>query len=228
MDSMQQLSLLAGWQAHLPFWPYLTERERSAVESRAAMLEIPAGQLVRGQDMDCLGFLRVLDGVLRASLLSADGREVTLYRLQAGEACVLSAACVLDAVSFDTQIVVEENCKALLIPADVFAGLRQSNVYVERDAYKMAAERFSDVVAGVERLVFLNLEQRLASFLLDESARQGSDQVGMTHEQLAVNIGSAREAVSRTLKRLSEKGWVELYRGGVRLQDKKALYRLMD
>ena len=224
---MQQQALPAGWTEQLAFWPHLTEQERSIVASRAAMLEISTGQLVRGQDLDCLGFIRVLDGVLRASLLSADGREVTLYRIQAGESCVLSASCVLDAVSFETQIVVEEVCKALLIPADVFAALMQSNVYVERDAYKMAAERFSDVVAGIERLVFLNLEQRLASFLLDESARQGSDQIQMTHEQLAVNIGSAREAVSRTLKRLSERGWVELFRGGVRLSDRKALYALI-
>lgn len=209
----------------LPFWGRLTEGERERVLTRRAVLHYQAGQPVRGGNVDCLGLVLTIKGLLRAYLLSPDGREVTLYRVREGECCVLSVACALDAVSFDTQVEAEVDSDILLIPIDVYSALLRENIYVERDTYKMATERFSDVVAGVERLVFLSLEQRLVSFLLDEVSESGGDTVHMTHEQIALNIGSAREAVSRTLKQMAAQGWVELFRGGVRIMAKPALYK---
>lgn len=211
----------------LSFWKHLTPVERSLTLSRLAVLHFQAGQLIRGGGEECLGLILVMHGVIRAHLLSPDGREVTLYRLRSGSACVLSASCVLSAISFETQVTAEEDCDVLLLPIDVFSRLVQENIYVERDSYIMAAERFSDVVAAMERTAFFSLEQRLISFLLDEAASKNSDTIQMTHEQIAINIGSAREAVSRTLKAMSVKGWVALFRGGVRLQDKVALYQLL-
>lgn len=210
-----------------PFWSNLTSEEKQLVESRVSIQTYAQGQLARGGNMDCIGMFHVLKGVLRAYLLSWEGREVTLYRLRKGEVCVLSASCVLDTISFETQVRADEDCELLLLPIDVFSSLMKRNIHVERDVYRLMTERFSDVVAGVERLVFLNIEQRLASFLLDEASGSGSNTINMTHEQIAVNIGSAREVVSRTLKNLAAKNMVELFRGGVTLVDKPALYQLM-
>ncbi|MGI6402780.1 MAG: Crp/Fnr family transcriptional regulator [Oscillospiraceae bacterium] len=211
----------------LPFWPHLSPQERERVMGRMTMLHYQAGQTVRGGNSDCLGLVIVMRGVLRAYLLSPNGREITLYRMKGGDSCVLAASCVLDAISFDTLVDAEEDSDILLLPVDVYAALMKNNLYVERDTYKMATERFSDVVAGLERLAFMNLEQRLISFLLDETADNGSNTIRMTHEQIAVNIGSAREVVSRSLKSLAVRGWVELFRGGVRLKDKETLYQLI-
>lgn len=211
----------------LPFWPHLSPQERERVTERMTLLHYKAGQTVRGGNGDCLGLVIVVQGVLRAYLLSPNGREITLYRMKAGDSCVLAASCVLDAISFDTMVDAEEDSDVLLLPVDVYASLMRNNLYVERDTYKMATERFSDVVAGLERLAFMNLEQRLISFLLDETAENGSNTIHMTHEQIAVNIGSAREVVSRSLKSLAARGWVELFRGGVRLKDKEMLYQLI-
>lgn len=211
----------------LPFWPHLADEERSLVYRRQTALFCAAGQHVRGGDMDCLGLILVKRGVLRAHLLSPDGKEITLYRIRAGEFCLLSASCVLDAVSFETHVDAEQDSEILLIPADAFAALLNGNIHVERDVYRLGMERFSEVVAGLERLVFFSLEKRIASFLLDEAANNASDTVQMTHEQIAVLIGSAREAVSRTLKGMAARGLVELFRGGVRLLDRPALYRMM-
>lgn len=212
---------------NIPFWEHLSEEDRSLVLSRQSTVRYRAGQQVRGGNMDCLGFIIVLSGMLRAHLLSPDGRDITLYRIRPGESCVLAASCVLDAVSFETQVDAEEDSEILLIPIDVYSLLIRNNIYVECATYKMATERFSDVVAGVERLVFMSLEQRIVSFLLDEASQTGSGEVHMTQEQIAVNIGSAREAVSRALKSMAEQGLVELFRGGVRLIDKTALYQLL-
>ena len=92
--------------------------------------------------------------------------------------------------------------------------------------YKAAAERFSDVMSAVERLLFSTLEQRVAAYLLDEAARLGAEEIHVTQEQLARHIGSAREAVTRTLKQMAREGLLEVFRGGIRILDRKALYAL--
>ncbi|MDR1629282.1 MAG: Crp/Fnr family transcriptional regulator [Oscillospiraceae bacterium] len=216
------------FKENLSFWGSLSEEEREMLINRHQVMQYHSGQLVRGESTDCIGLLMVVSGALRAYLLSLEGRAVTLYRVKAGETCVLAVSCVLDAISFDTQIEAEEDTEVVLIPIDIYSRLVRNNLAVECNSYKTAVERFSEVVAGVERLVFLNLEQRLTSFLLDESAQTGSDIINMTHEQLAVHIGSAREAVSRSLKSLATQRVVELFRGGVKLLDKKALYQIIE
>lgn len=221
-----------GSQSHiyskLPFWTNLTDEEKRKVSTRMTAAHYKQGQIVRsGDDSECLGLIYVKSGDLRAYLLSPEGREVTLYHIKRNDFCILSATCVLEAISFETQIIAEEDSEVHILPSDVFSSIMQNNIYVERDMYKKATERFSDVVAGVERLVFYNLEQRIASFLLDESADRKTDILDVTHEQIAVNIGSARETVSRTLKSMSKNGLVEIYRGGIKLLHKDGLYKLV-
>lgn len=214
-------------EENLSFWQSLNEEEQALVLNNYRILEYDAGQFVRGENADCLGLLMVIEGSLRASLISLEGRAITLYRIKSGETCVLAVSCVLDAISFDTQIEAEENTRVLLIPVETYSQLLNKNTAVECSSYKTAMERFTQVVSGLERLVFYNLEQRLTSFLLDESADTNSDTINMTHEQIATHIGSAREVVSRSLKSLSKQGLLEVFRGGVRLLDKPSLYQIL-
>lgn len=209
------------------FWPSLSQTEKETLLYHATFQSYTAGQLIRGGDRDCLGLFCVTKGILRAYLLSPDGKEVILYRLRESDCCVLSASCVLDAVSFETFVRAEEDCALLLIPIDIFSALMSSNIYVEKAIYQLAIERFSDVVAGVERIAFLNIEQRIVAFLLDEAAAQNTDTLYMTHEQIAINIASAREVVSRTLRYLNKQALVSSFRGGITLQDKPALYEML-
>lgn len=223
MSAKESVRLAEG----LPFWPHLSQEERALVTSRGKEIHYRKGDVIRSRGLDCPGMLHILSGTLRTYLLSFSGKEVTLYRLRQGESCVLAASCVLDAVTFETQVEAEEPSRVYLLPADAFAALMRSNVYVERDAYRLTTERFSSVVGGMERFFFLTIEQRLLSFLLDEAVERGTDALPMTHEQIATSIGSAREVVSRALKGMAEKGWVELYRGGIRLRDRASLYPLV-
>lgn len=211
----------------LPFWEHLSQKEKETVETSAISLQYQPGQQVQHTSGQCLGVLLVLSGVLRTYLLSPDGREVTLYRTRPGETNLLSASCVLASISFETHVEAEEHTEALLVPSGVYSAIVEQNLLVECDSYKLLMEGFSEAVSSIERLVFLSLEQRLASFLLDESAKNNEDTVNMTHEQIAVNIGSARVAVGRSLKSMAEQGLVSLFRGGIHLLDKKALYSLI-
>ena len=98
---------------------------------------------------------------------------------------------------------------------------------MENFLYRSATQHFAHVLEAVEQMLFFSLEQRVAAHLLDEAARLGTDTLRVTQEQVAQAIGSAREAVTRTLKKLAAAGAVEVFRGGVRLTDKRALYRLV-
>lgn len=101
----------------------------------------------------------------------------------------------------------------------------QKNVYIENFVYRTAVEHFSDVIQAVEEMLFSSLEQRICSFLLDETARLRTDTLQLTQEQLAQSIGSARESVTRSLKQLSGQGLIRIFRGGVQILDRKKLYQ---
>ncbi|HJB28131.1 MAG TPA: Crp/Fnr family transcriptional regulator [Candidatus Blautia faecavium] len=212
----------------LPFWRHLTDKEQELLLSHVRKAHYPAGGAVQSGEQQCLGTLFLLKGILRVYLLSAQGKEATLYRLREGDVCTLSASCMLSAITFDVQIDAETDCDLLVIPAAVFSQLMKENIYVENFAYKLTTEHFSDVIAGIERTFFLSLPQRIAAFLLDEASQDSSDSLAITQENLARSIGSAREAVSRALKQLSQDGCIEVSRGGIRLLDKAKLYRMLN
>ena len=98
---------------------------------------------------------------------------------------------------------------------------------MENFAYKLAAERFSDVMWAMQQILFLSFDQRLATFLLEESAALGSDTLTLTHEEAARLLGSAREVVSRMLKYFSSEGWIQLSRGKITITDRKKLEALL-
>ena len=136
---------------------------------------------------------------------------------------VLSASCMLSAITFEVEMMAQEETEVLVIPVQVLSQLMQENLYVENFVYKTAAERFSDAISAVERMLFLTLEQRVVVYLLQESRRRGEETLRLTQEQMAQAIGSAREAVTRSLKKLADAGLVELFRGGVRILNREGL-----
>ena len=189
-------------------------------------LEPPKGSRIHSPLESCVGILLVRSGQLRAYILSEDGRDITLYRLFAGEVCILSASCVLDSVNFDLYIDAEEDTEAYCIGAGTFRSLMQQNVEVRCYAYQMTAERFSDTMWTMQQILFMSADRRLAIFLTDELAKTGGDQLRMTHDQIARYMGSAREVVSRLLKYFAQEGIVSLSRGGVTVLDKPRLKRI--
>ena len=207
----------------LPFWPSLSERERDMVRRSAVLRRYEKGALIHDGGNECLGMLLLLSGEIRTCLLSDEGREVTLYRLYAGDVCVLSASCVISQITFDTQISAQQETEVLIIPASIVAALREEDLSLRCFLYELATQRFSDVMWAMQQILFKGLDRRLAGFLLDEAERTGSSTVRMTHEQIAQHISSAREAVARMLKNFSEDGLVSLKRGAITLLDRSAL-----
>lgn len=210
----------------LPFWKLLTDSEKELVQQNAVIRLYKKGTPVYSSERECLGMLFVMQGEMRTYLLSEEGREVTLFRIYPNDLCVLSASCVISQISFDTQMSAQKDTEALIIPPNIVLLLKEKNLSVRCFLYELATKRFSDVMWAMQQILFKRLDQRLALFLLQESQRLGTDTIHMTHEQIAQQISSAREAVARMLKQFSEDGLVELKRGTIRLLDQKGLKAL--
>ena len=209
-------------EEHYPFWEHLTEEERETLVSNCAEKTYQKGELVHRSEEQCKGAILVLEGQLRVYIVSDEGREVTLFRIRDGETCVLSASFLLDAIAFDMLIEAVSAAKALILPTPVLRPIMEENPYVGLYMYRSAAERFSDVMWTMQQILFMGIDQRVASFLWDEMLHQGTE-ISMTHEEIARLIGSAREVVSKVLKYLSEEGIVTLGRGKIRIAAKEKL-----
>ena len=209
------------------FWEHLDEKEKQQLCVTTFSAHYHKGATVHGGNTDCIGVLLVKQGQLRTYMLSEEGRDVTLYRLFPGDTCILSASCVLDAITFDVFIDAEEDTDVLLINSAVFHQIAEENIYVKCFGYELATTRFSDVMWAMQQILFMGADKRLAIFLWDEIAKTGSDSIKMTHEQIARYMGSAREVVSRMLKYFAGEGIVALSRGEIRIMDKEKLHKLI-
>ena len=216
MLSSKNLSIL---QNMLPFWDDLTPNQKGILTAGSSEFHYDKDTNVHSAESECIGMLLVTSGSLRVYMLSEEGREITLYRIHAGDSCVLSAACVLKSITFDVFIDTVEASDVIQISSASIATVMKQNVHAECHAYKMATERFSDVMWAMQQILFMSFDKRLAS--------SGSTEIRMTHEQIARLMGSAREVVTRMLKYFSSEGYVELSRGIVRIKDKDSLKKLI-
>ena len=213
--------------ALFPAWKHLSEDERQLMVSKTARRSFSAGEHVHSGGNDCIGVIFVEQGTLRVYALSDEGREVTLFRTEAGEPCVLSASCALKLITFDVFVDAETDIEMLVVDSPTYAALMDENPYVEAFTYRQTAERFSDVMWVMQQVMFMSFDRRLATFLIDEHVRAGSDCIAMTHDQIARHMGSAREVVSRMLKYFEREGYVKLGRGTTTLVDLPALRSLV-
>lgn len=208
-----------------PFWSEISEEDREYICRNSLALTYPKGTNVHDGN-GCSGIFFVRSGCLRIYMMSEEGKDVTLYRLHSGDFCMLSASCVLQAITFDVLIDAEENSECYVIDGQAFSSVADKNPNIKIFSLETAVSRFSDVMWVIQQILFMSMDKRLAIFLLDESARLGSDTIALTHEQIAKYMGSAREVVSRMLKYFSNEGIVEASRKGVKILDKNRLREL--
>ena len=209
----------------LPFWDKLTDEQKQIARTASRIVPYKKGEMIHSCTGECLGLIAVQTGKIRAYMTSEDGREIALYRLYEGDACVLAASCVIRQITFDVQLVADADTELLVLNAHAFSQLSKQNVYVECCMYKLATERFSDVMWSMQQLLFTSFDKRLAQHLWDES-QQGREPILATHEQLAKDTGAVRETVTRMLRSFAEDGMVKLGRGSVTITDRDKMKKL--
>ena len=209
----------------LPFWDTIEESDRTLIYENTVSRSFAAGENIHS-GVECSGVIFVHSGCLRVYILSENGKDITLYRLFPGDMCMLSASCVLESITFDVTIDAEENSECIIISGAVYNSVSQKYKDIRIFSLETAVSRFSDVMWVMQQILFMSMDKRLAVFLIDEAARLGSDEILLTHEQIARYIGSAREVVSRMLKYFASEGMVEVSRKGVRIKNKDRLREL--
>lgn len=210
-----------------PFWEKLTDTQREQLKTSSYIRDYEPGSFVHSRSEECLGILIVLTGQLRTYIQSEEGREVTLFRLGPGEVCTLSAACMMQEITFDIFIESTAASTLLITGASGIHRLMEANIYAENYIYRQTAERFSDVMWSMGQLLFSSFDKRLAAYLADEYVKLGSDVISTTHEQIAKNLGTAREVVSRMLKYFEKEGLVALGRGTITIKNVSGLKKLL-
>ena len=208
-----------------PFWDKISETDKDYICQNSYTITYPKDTNIHDGN-ECSGVIFVRSGSLRLSIMSDEGKDITLYRMHQRDMCMLSASCVLQTITFDVFINAEEDSECYVISGPAFAAVSERNPSIKIFALETAVSRFSDVMWVMQQILFMSLDKRLAIFLSDESARTGSNTITLTHGQIAKYIGSAREAVSRMLKYFTNEKIVEVSRGGIKILDKKRLRKL--
>jgi CRP/FNR family transcriptional regulator len=170
----------------------------------------------------------VLSGTVRVFKTGESGREITLYRLEAGEGCILTAACILNRLHFPAHAVTESSVNAFAIPADTFRDwVHHFDIW--RDyVFQLLGRRLDTIIAVVEEVAFRRLDVRLVEYLTQAVARSGDKCIRKTHEALAAELGSSREVISRLLKDFERAGLVVLARGSVTINEVDGLRTFAD
>ncbi len=222
---MEQTMFEPVYRDIFPFWTEISQSDRDFICQNSYALTYPKGTNLHNGN-ECSGVIFVRSGSLRLSMMSEEGKDITLYRLHKGDMCMLSASCVLQTITFDVLVDAEETSECYVIGGSAFAEVSARNPKIKIFALETAVSRFSDVMWVMQQILFMSMDKRLAIFLTDETARTKSDTVTLTHEQIARYMGSAREVVSRMLKYFANEGIVDVSRGGVKILDKKRLRQL--
>ena len=213
-------------QDFFPIWAQLTPQQQRVLTQSTAQRSVPKGTVLAGSSTECTGLLLVRSGQLRAFILSDEGREITLYRLFERDICLFSASCMLRSMQFEIMIAAEKDTELFVIPADVYQSVARESAPAANFTTEIMAGRFSEVMWLMEQIMWKSFDRRLARFLLDESALEGTAVLHLTHETIANHLGTAREVVTRMLRYFQREGLVRLSRGAVEITDAQKLNEL--
>ncbi len=187
----------------------------------AFMTRIPAGHdvFLENDNVDAIALL--ISGVVRVYKIGETGREITLYRFGNGESCILTANAILSQKTFPAIAVVEKDAEAVMIPAKVFRQWVAKYDPWREFVFDLLSQRLSTVMAMVEEIAFRRMDERLAALLLTRSKDQHP--LRITHQEIAAELGSSREVISRLLEDFSKRGFVRAGRGEIEVLDQEGL-----
>ncbi|MBI3140469.1 MAG: Crp/Fnr family transcriptional regulator [Rhodocyclales bacterium] len=212
--ALEQLQTLYPVLAALP------EKLRRGVADAANAITVPAGTVIFDEHQPCQGFPFVLGGAIRVAKVSAGGRELPLYRVLPGETCIITSSCLLGNAPYNARGITEAETILVVLPQGMFGELLALEPF-RNFIFNLFAERMADLMQLVEEVAFRKLDQRLAALLLGKGRV-----VRATHQQLADELGSVREMVSRLLKGFAEQGLVAQGREQVEILDATGLRRI--
>jgi len=216
----------APWMQLFPALAGLPKAERARLAAAAQPITLPADKTVFAPGRPPQHFMLLLDGVVRVQQTAPGGREIVLYRVTGGETCIMTTACLLSHEAYAAEGVTETEVKAVAIPKTAFDDLIATSPGFRQLVFSDYSNRIADLMHVVEEVAFERIDKRLAQKILARADVEG--EVAATHQALAVELGTAREVVSRHLKEFQRRGLVDVARGRLRLTDREGLRALAD
>ncbi|HEY9119637.1 MAG TPA: Crp/Fnr family transcriptional regulator [Marinobacter sp.] len=185
---------------------------RKETLEKARMMQFPPGQILFSAGQHCHGLPLVLGGRVKVQMTGASGHSIVLYRMGADDICTLSIGCLMTGRAYRAEAVVEEGAETLMIPRGVFDRLMDQSAGFRLGIMESYGRRLDDLMLLVEEVAFRRMDKRLEEWLRSRAVR---GPVVITHQELAVELGTAREVVSRLLKELERREMVQLSRGRI-------------
>lgn len=203
-------------ESHFPFISRLEPDIHDELIAGALPAHVPKGHMVCQEGTHCPHLALMLSGTARVYKLGENGRDITLYRVRAGQSCILTASCILSDSAFPAFAECEEDVDAVLLPSpQVRHWIARSQVF--RDyVFGLMAQRLGNLIHTVEEVVFHRLDQRLAAYLYGRFESSG-DPLLTTHQDIASDLGTSREVISRLLKDFESRKLIHTRRGSIEL-----------
>ena len=198
---------------------------RAELVNGSTIITVPAGVEVFAPGKSADNLLLLIEGTVRVQQRSETGRDVFLYRVHAGESCVLTTACMLAFEDYSADGITETHVRAAAIPRKTFDDLVARSPVFRDFVFTAYSRRITDLFTLIDDIVFQRMDVRLAARLLELA--DADNVVHATHAVLGSELGTAREVISRTLAEFHRRGWVEQARGEVRLTGRAGLERLV-
>lgn len=212
------------WKSHFPEFVGAADKIIKQLMDAAIVVNLPARQQVFYPGKICENYLLILSGSVKAQIISPDGREILLYHVCSGDSCVLTTSCLLGDNNYPAEGYTETEVTAFAIPAHIFHRCLEQSTFFREFVFRNFSQRLADVIKRMESISFGSIDQKLASVLL----ASGETTLRKTHNELALELGSAREVVSRHLKRFESYGWLTLSRGSIQNINIEALNKIKD
>jgi len=209
------------WISDFPELQELPKEDQSFLATKCQQLTLPAGQTVFSPGMEAQNFLLLKSGIVKVLQLSSSGREIVLYRVEGGETCILTTSCLLSKDNYNAEAITETDVEAVLLPQSAFNELIASSEGFRTFVFSNYANRISSLIHLVEEVTFERIDKRLAQKLTQLMDR--SNPITATHHDLAVELGTAREVVSRHLKEFERRGWLQAGRGQIDILEPEIL-----
>lgn len=205
------------------FAPDRLDAARAAVRVGGASVRFRAGDVLFRPGDDPKGWIVIERGRVRVGLTADTGREVTLYRLSAGDTCLLTTSALLASISLPAEATAESDVEARFVPTAVFERLLGEDAEFRHAVLRNYAERMAELVMVIQDVLFHGLPERLARLL---TSAPGGAELEITHQAIAKEIGSSREVVSRVLARFERDGLIASERGRIKIVDSAGLKRI--
>jgi len=215
-----------SWLSRFSELKDVEDKQLHAELAQQKVLHVPKGhQLFREGDV-CKGYVLVISGSVRVYKIDEEGHEILLYRVGEGQSCMLTTTCLLGLQDYPAEGVAESDTDLVVLSPKLFEQLLVSSNSFRRYAMAYIGERICDMMMLIEDVAFGRMDQRVARILLSRAEIEG-DMLICTHQELASELGTAREVVSRMLKSFERRGWIELNRGTIELKERSLLGQML-